>query len=70
VEAKPEFGLIARLPDAAFVRSCAPTLTTEEFNVFKESNILCPATLGLTGHIYFYKPVKKSKINGGLKYDL
>jgi hypothetical protein len=37
IEAKPHFGLIASLPDQNFMRACAPTLTMEEFNVFKES---------------------------------
>jgi hypothetical protein len=37
VEAKPCFSKIASLPDKAFIKACAPTLTMEELNVFKES---------------------------------
>ena len=35
VEAKPNFALIISPSDRAFIKACAPTLTLEEFNVFK-----------------------------------
>lgn len=35
VEAKPKFTLITCLPDRTFLSTCAPTLTMEEFIVFK-----------------------------------